>query len=271
MISPPTAQHYLSPEQKIAYERDGVIVIKGVFREWIETLRIGFDKVLNNPSEHGRENVSANDTGSFFEDYCNWQRIPEFKQWIEQSVGASIVAEATGSKRIQLFHEHILVKEPGTSTPTPWHQDLPYYCVEGEQTGSYWIPLDPITADNTLNVVLGSHRWPKLVRPSKWSTNASWFKDDSHFMEMPNIDRGDFDILAPELALGDALLFNFKTVHGAPGNQTRNRRRAFSARFIGDDVRYVDRGGATSPPFNGINLKTGDKMRQDWFPVVWQN
>ena len=34
-------------------------------------------------------------------------------------------------------------------------------------------------------------------------------------------------------------------------------RRAFSMRFIGDDVKYiVERGGPTSPPFNGINLKS---------------
>jgi ectoine hydroxylase-related dioxygenase (phytanoyl-CoA dioxygenase family) len=110
---PVSTQYRLTPEQKDAYARDGVIVIKGVFKDWIEMLRIGFDKVLNEPSEHGRENVSAGDTGSFFEDYCNWQRIPEFKQWIEQSVGAAIVGEATDSDRVQVFHEHILVKEPG--------------------------------------------------------------------------------------------------------------------------------------------------------------
>ena len=44
-------------------------------------------------------------------------------------------------------------------------------------------------------------------------------------------------------------------VHGASGNNSKNRRRAFSMRFIGDDVRFLDRGGETSPPFNGINLK----------------
>ena len=44
---------------------------------------------------------------------------------------------------------------------------------------------------------------------------------------------------------------------------------AFSMRFIGDDVRYIDRGGETSPPFTGINLKSGDNLRVDWFPVVW--
>ena len=37
-------------------------------------------------------------------------------------------------------------------------------------------------------------------------------------------------------------------------------------RFIGDDVKYIDRGGPTSPPFDGINLKSGDLMREDWFP-----
>ncbi|MCT7653645.1 phytanoyl-CoA dioxygenase family protein [Oceanimonas sp. NS1] len=197
-----TTQGWLSDEQIVAYQRDGAIVIKGVFKDWIESLRAGFDRVLQDPSEHGRENVTGTDTGRFFEDYCNWQRIPEFRRWIEQSPGAAIVGEATASEAVQVFHEHILVKEPGTSKATPWHQDNPYYCVDGDQTGSYWIPLDPITPENALQVVLGSHRWPKPVRPSKWSTNASWYADDSPYMDMPDIDNGDFEILIPEMELG---------------------------------------------------------------------
>ena len=58
---------------------------------------------------------------------------------------------------------------------------------------------------------------------------------------------------------------------GAPGNTNMNRRRAFPMRFIGDDVRYVDRGSETSPPFTDINLKTGATMRKDWFPIVWNS
>ena len=42
-------------------------------------------------------------------------------------------------------------------------------------------------------------------------------------------------------------------------------------RFIGDDVKYIDRGEETSPPFKDIDLKNGAKMREDWFPVVWSN
>ena len=79
------------------------------------------------------------------------------------------------------------------------------------------------------------------------------------------------EIMIPDLKLGDAVLFNFKTVHGSTGNNSTKSRRAFSMRFIGDDVRYKKRYGKTSPPFDGINLKTGATLRKDWFPVVWKN
>ena len=43
---------------------------------------------------------------------------------------AQISAELMQSETAQVFHDHVLVKEPGTSKPTPWHQDGPYYFVE---------------------------------------------------------------------------------------------------------------------------------------------
>ena len=112
----------LSKKQIYDYQNLGVIIIKDVFKDWIKPLREGFQKVLNNPSEHGRENVKDN-KGRFFEDYCNWERIKEFKDCIFNSPAAKIVAEATSSHSTQIFHEHIFVKEPKTYKETPWHQD----------------------------------------------------------------------------------------------------------------------------------------------------
>ena len=261
---------FLSEKQIKDYQADGVIVVKGVFKEWIEPLRKGFQKVLDNPSIHGRENVDDN-KGRFFEDYCNWERIKEFKDCIFSSPGAQIFAEATNSKRIQIFHEHIFIKESGTNKETPWHQDMPYYCVNGNDTGSFWIPLDDVDKKNNLKLILGSHNWPRLIRPTKWSNNQSWYKDDSSFMDLPKENEFKKNILIPELSLGDAVLFNFKTVHGSTGNFSPKARRAFSMRFIGDDVKYFDRGGPTSPPFDGIELKNGDLMREDWFPKIFYN
>lgn len=253
-----------------AYASDGAVVIRGAFTDWVEALRAGFERNLKEPGPFAIENVGAGEAGRFFEDYCNWQRIPEFKDFILNSPAAAIAGAVTGSSQIQVFHEHILVKEPGTAKPTPWHQDMPYYCVDGDATASYWIPLDPVTAANTLRVLKGSHLWPKLVRPKRWASNEDFYASDDDFMDMPAIAEDDPRILAPELLPGDAVIFNFKTVHGAPGNVGTGRRRAFSARFTGDDVRFLARPGRTSPPFPGIDQQSGQRLRLDWFPVVWR-
>ena len=259
----------LSEEQYLQYKNDGVIIIRNIFLPWIEKLKIGFKKVLTNPGPHARENVTDNDKGSFFEDYCNWERIDEFHEFIFKSPAAEIVGQLTKSKSIQIFHEHIFSKDIGTDKETPWHQDLPYYCLDGNDTGSVWIPLDNVSKSNSLKVLKGSHNFPKLVKPIKWSNNESWYGNDSNFMNMPIIDKRN--IFSTEMRKGDAILFNFKVLHSTAGNNDKKSRKAFSVRFIGDDVRFVERKGETSPPFKGINLKSGDKMRNDWFPVVWSN
>ena len=105
---------YLSQKQIDDYQDHGAIIIKGAFQDWIEPLRNGFQKVLDNPSQHGRENVRENE-GRFFEDYCNWERINEFKDCMFNSPAAQIVAEATNSKSIQIFHDHLFIKDPGTN------------------------------------------------------------------------------------------------------------------------------------------------------------
>jgi ectoine hydroxylase-related dioxygenase (phytanoyl-CoA dioxygenase family) len=68
---------------------------------------------------------------------------------------------------------------------------------------------------------------------------------------------------------GDALAFDFRTLHGARGNDSPNRRRAFSLRLVGEDARYVTRPGPTSPPFEGHGMVAGQRLREDWFPVIY--
>ena len=50
---------FLSKKQIDDYQNLGAIIVKGVFKEWIEPLRIGFQRGFrHNPSKHGRENVN---------------------------------------------------------------------------------------------------------------------------------------------------------------------------------------------------------------------
>ena len=134
--------HPLITEEHVeAYQRDGVVLIEGLFADHVEALREGVARNMAEPGPYAAENLKEGEAGRFFDDYCNWQRIPEFREVIADSPVAQVAAELMRSETAQVFHDHVLVKEPGTSKPTPWHQDGPYYFVEGRQTVSFWSPL----------------------------------------------------------------------------------------------------------------------------------
>ena len=67
-----------------------------------------------------------------------------------------------------------------------------------------------------------------------------------------------------------AVAFDFRILHGARGNATADRRRAFSLRLVGDDARFVERPGPTSPPFPGHDMQPGQRLREDWFPIIYR-
>ena len=236
----------------------------------METLRAGIARNMAEPSGDVKIYQGQNGRGRFFGDYCNWDRIPEYRDFIFNSNAAIIGGELMGSKTVRLFHEHVLVKEAGADVATPWHQDQPYYCVDGEETVSLWIPLDRVPRERTLEFVGGSHLWGKYFRPERFNKTA--LNENDGLEPVPDIEghRGDYNILGWALEPGDAVAFNYRTLHGAPANTSKvEQRRAFSLRLLGDDVRFARREGrATSPPFRRVALKHGDAMDALEFPVL---
>ncbi|WP_299898457.1 phytanoyl-CoA dioxygenase family protein [uncultured Ruegeria sp.] len=262
--------HSLVSQQMIdTYQADGVVLIKGLFANHVDQLRDGVAANMTDPGPYASENKKAGETGRFFDDYCNWTRIPQFREVIETSPAAEVAADLMQSKSVQMFHDHVLVKEPGTSMATPWHQDGPYYFVEGQQTISFWSPLDPVR-QATLRCVAGSHRWEKEVLPTRWVSEEGFFADEGQYIPVPDPDAEGMRVVEFEMEPGDAVAFNYRTLHGARGNQSDSRRRAFSLRLVGDDARYVERPGRTSPPFPGHDMTPGQRLREDWFPILLQ-
>lgn len=257
----------LSQDHIDTYQSDGVVLIKGLFADHVAALQAGIARNMAEPGPYASNNEKPGETGRFFDDYCNWQRIPEFEQVIRTSDAARVGAALMQSEQAQLFHDHVLVKEPGTSMATPWHQDGPYYFVEGRQTVSLWSPLDPVT-DATLRCVAGSHLWEKPVLPTRWAKGDAFF-DPAPYLPVPDPDAEGMAVREWHMEPGDAVAFNFGILHGARGNASGARRRAFSLRLVGDDARYVERPGPTSPPFPGHGMMAGERLRTDWFPVVW--
>ena len=252
------------------FNQKGVTVLKGVFNDWVDVLRNGIDANMENPDPNARIYKGDEGKGRFFVDYCNWHRIPEYRDFIFNSPAAVVASELMNSKTVQLFHEHVLVKEAQTGVPTPWHQDAPYYCVDGPKTISLWIPLDEVPRETTLEFLAGSHKWGKYYRPQRFDGSALNEHDTLEDIPDINADRGSHNIEGWAVGPGDAIAFDFRTIHGAPANTSQSsQRRAFSLRLLGDGIRFARREGiVTSPPFKQVTLEDGDQLVGDEFLML---
>ncbi|CAK8162420.1 Phytanoyl-CoA dioxygenase [Candidatus Xenohaliotis californiensis] len=254
------------------YKKTGALYIPSVLnKKEIECLEKGIELNLQNLSHMSKTASSKFDTGIFIEDFCTWQNNPYYKQIIFSSPLAAIARLLMQSRQVRLYHDHMVVKEPYTQKVTPWHQDLPYYNINGMQHCSFWIPVDPVSHESILEFVSGSHLGPWYVPCTFKDNEAKWFPRGS-LLEMPSDSeiRLHNKILGWEMNPGDVVVFNMLTVHGSQGVLKNQRRRVLSLRFIGDDVRFAPRKWKTSPNFPGINqrLKIGSPMEDNLFPLL---
>ena len=138
---------------------------------------------------------------------------------------------------------------------------------------SFWIPLDPVPRETTLEL-------PGRIAPgSVASTSKSFSRPGGalrfrgRLADLPDIEADSRQAgRSAGVEFGDlGVAFHMLTLHAAPGAGPR-RRRVFSARFIGDDVRHAPRPWATSPEFPGLadSLPAGAPMDHPLFPVVWR-
>ncbi|MGI9310271.1 MAG: phytanoyl-CoA dioxygenase family protein [bacterium] len=262
--------------------RDGVVCLRGVFdQHWLDQLAAGVEANFADPGPYHTRYTDADAPGGFYDDYCNWQRIAQYRDFILHSPAGEIAARILRSNAVRIYHEHVLIKEPGTREKTPWHHDLPYYGLSGAQLGSIWLPLDEVPQDVCPQFVAGSHRngalyYPRLFRDHQ-DYRAENSDDDDGFQSVPDIDAAIANgsdqprILSWRLRRGDCLVFHMRSVHGAPATRAmKSRRRGFSTRWLGDDARFAQRPWTTSPPFPELRLKPGEAMDDPAFPLVWR-
>jgi ectoine hydroxylase-related dioxygenase (phytanoyl-CoA dioxygenase family) len=258
-----------------AYREDGCCIVRGLFdADEVETVRAGIERNLAEPGPLFGVASRDDDPGRFVEDFCNWQRIGEYRRIAFESKAADVAGALMGTSIVRLYHDHMLVKEPGTRQPTPWHQDQPYFNVDGWDNVSMWMPVDPIAPESTLEFLVGSHRRGWLMPRTFLTEQAKWFPEGT-LEELPDIeaDREAHEIRGWAMEPGDVVFFHMLTAHHAYGVPGANRRRAFSLRFLGDDATHAPRPWRTSPQFDGleVELPAGAPMEHPLFPVLRQS
>jgi ectoine hydroxylase-related dioxygenase (phytanoyl-CoA dioxygenase family) len=254
------------------FERDGAVVLRGLFSPaQLAVLERGIEHNLAHLSPLAIVASEPDDPGRFVEDFCTWQHNPHYADILQHSALPQAAQGLMQSRSVRLYHDHLLVKEPGTRQPTPWHQDQPYYNVSGRQNVSFWIPVDPVPLASTLRFVAGSHAGTWYMPRTFRDAQAKWFPEGS-LQELPAIDAqpGRFRQLAWALEPGDCVAFHMLTLHASSGTPPGARRRVFSARYLGDDARHAVRPWRTSPPFAGLaeRLADGAPMADALFPQL---
>jgi ectoine hydroxylase-related dioxygenase (phytanoyl-CoA dioxygenase family) len=262
-----------------AYNKDGVALLRNaVDAEWITRMNQVIDQQLAAPSKWGNDANPGATVNRHFSDRYQWQNNTEINAYIHESGCARLAAQAMDSKSARFYFDHLLVKEPGTANPTPWHQDVPYWPFLGSQICSIWLALTPCdVSSSAMEFVRGSHLDGKYYQAEAFTgendANASWMGTAQH-EKCPDIanNRDDFDLIGFDMEPGDAVIFSAWTLHGAGGNASLDTRRAaISTRWLGDNAIWHPHPGAD--PIVGpddVSVKPGEAPHDDKvFPEIY--
>lgn len=260
----------IKPDQISAYQDRGIVYVPEAFSpDEVDFLRDITERDMATPSPMGLE-ATRDGTGRFFGDTFVWQHMKELEDFIQNSQAADLARHVMQTKKVNLLFDQLLVKEPGTSTPTIWHHDQTYWPVAGHHVCTMWIALDPVTKDSgAVEYVKGSHLWGQRYKAQSFK-DKDLYKED--LPDVPDIDsmRDELEFDQFEMQPGDCTIHHGLTLHGASGNlRTDVRRRAYIMRWTGDDATYNPRPNL-QPMLYDPPIKSGDPLDCDLFPVVRQ-
>ncbi len=268
------------------YQRDGVVLLKSLFdSQWIDLLNQGLIKNGENPTHRARTWARDAQGRTMFWDSQAWQGIDEYQQFIFKSPAAEIAGKLLKSKEINFFFDAIFMRSPGTQFSTPWHQDEPYWSIEGYDTCTIWMPLVPVKKKSALAYVPGSHLGNRIFyQPNFGDLNPDGKLDvdqvdfsDIAEDSIPDIDADPerYGVVSWDMQPGDCVAFNSRIVHGGSGKLDADEElRVFTSKWMGDDVHIKFRDCGMDPDHSAIiteyGLKPGDRPGTDLYPKIWQ-
>jgi ectoine hydroxylase-related dioxygenase (phytanoyl-CoA dioxygenase family) len=271
----------VSDEERAAYARDGAAVVRGVIpQDWVEFMREAVTRLIEE-SDPSSQNYADDGDPRFFSLTFPWMFDDAFKAWAIHGPLTEVARQVlTDANKIIFFYDQIFAKEPGATKATPWHQDLPFLPVKGEQQVRIWVPFDTATADGgAVHYLRGSHLWGKIYHPIGFKPLPEIVETykNSPYEDMPDFEAeyDSYDWLVAEAEPGDLLLHDPRTVHGSRGNRTERYRRAITSFYVGDGATWNPHaanmfrnknltGHVTAP-----DLEVGGSIECDMFPRVW--
>lgn len=269
-----------------SFHRDGVVLLKSLFdSRWIDLLNKGLARNCENPTHRARTWDRDEQGRTMFWDSQAWQGIDEYRQFVFSSPAAELAGKLLRSREINFFFDAVFVRSPGTQFATPWHQDEPYWSIEGYDTCTIWMPLVPVAKKSALAFVPGSHLIDQVFDQYNFGSLNPDDKSDVDQVDfsgiaenpMPDIDADPerYGVVSWDMQPGDCVVFHGRVMHGGSGKLEADQDlRVFTSKWIGDDVRIKFRECGMDPDHSAImsahGLNPGDRPGTDLYPKVWQ-
>lgn len=269
----------ITADQIADFRRDGAVCLRNMFSDkWLAQLRDGIDADMANPTTNLTRHTKDPTAPAYFEDYWAWNKIPQFEDFVRHSPCAPLAAELLGAEAVNLVMDNWFLREAGSTSRAPFHQDLSYFDFEGTMC-VLWLPLEPVSKENGIAFLRGSHLWDKLFmrvrfadgHPSPGAQEVA----GKTYHPPPDVNAApeDYDLLQWDLDLGDCIFFDMRTLHGALSSVTPTQTvRRFTLRMTGPDgiIRYRgDWAKVERAQFEAAGYREGDRIAGDFFPQLW--
>ena len=96
------------------FQQEGAVVLRNVFTDWVPTLIEGVEKNLAQPSPLVRDYYDEKG-GRFFGDYCSWDRIPEYRDFLFNSSAPDIAGQGIANPIGQIWAAAMMLEHLGAT------------------------------------------------------------------------------------------------------------------------------------------------------------
>lgn len=254
-----TGEYPVSDEKVGFYRDNGYVRFDGVLTsDEVEAVREGLERGMEAQKGFSRDLAGGGD--KIVQMLNLWEHDDVMRAYSTSPRLAGMARRLTGSDAVRLFHDQALVKKPGPSAASPWHQDQPYWPSREAGMLSCWMALDDVTIDRgAMQFVPGSHTWGEF-EPISFAGDGPELRS----LISPEQD-ARWNVDAVELKAGDCTWHHGLTFHFTRPNTTPLIRRALVTIYIPDGVTYAADEKMEGPLSGTITSKKGEPLRGERF------
>ena len=251
----------VTEEQIQFYQENGFVQLDDVLLpEELDTIRGEIDEIYRTGSGGIHNSGGRSAYAKVLDQRVNiWRSNDAVRAFVFTPRLAEIARRLAGVRAVRLWHDHALLKQPGDSKPTPWHQDLPYWPMNEEGALSIWIALDDVDERNgAMSFIPGSHRVGALP-------GINLVDPQDIFAMVPKGTLAGTKPVTARMRAGSCTFHNGLTFHYAAANQTDRPRRAMVMIYMPDGTTF---NGKRHICTDGLGLEVGAPIGGEMFPVL---